>query len=113
MVNPYVPGRGDVVWLDFEPHAGREPMKRRPALVLSPAHYNRAAGVALVCPITSREKGYPFAIQLPVGLAVQGTILSDQVTSFDWRVRRAAFITKASREITNSVIERLVSLLTE
>jgi mRNA interferase MazF len=111
MVDRIAPNRGDFVWMDFEPQAGREPMKRRPALVLTPAQYNRAAGLALVCPITSRVKGYPLAVQLPKGLAVEGTVLSDQITSFDWRVRRAKLIGRAPTAIIESVIENVFILL--
>ena len=56
----YVPGRGDVVWLEFNPQTGGEQAGRRPAFVLSPASYNRVVGLALFCPITNKSKGYPF-----------------------------------------------------
>ena len=58
----YVPERGDAIWLDFDPQAGREQAGRRPAIVLSPGAYNVKSGLAIICPITSRLKGYPFVI---------------------------------------------------
>lgn len=92
MVTPYVPDRGDAIWLEFTPQAGHEQAGRRPALVLSPRAYNEKVGLALVCPITSRSKGYPFEVAIPDGLNVAGVILADQVNSLDWIARRAAFI---------------------
>jgi mRNA interferase MazF len=82
-----VPDAGDVVWLEFDPQAGHEQAGHRPAVVLSPAHYNGKTGLMVCCPLTTRIKGYPFE----VALASQsgGAVLSDQVKNFDWRARRA------------------------
>jgi len=85
----YVPERGDIVWLEFDPQAGHEQAGIRPALVLSPKSYNQKVGLALFCPITSNIKGYPFEVILPEKLKVTGAILSDQVKSLDWRARKA------------------------
>lgn len=81
----FVPDRGEVVWLTFDPQAGHEQAGRRPALVLSPAAYNGKVGLALVCPITSRIKDFPFEVHLPEGLPVSGAILADQLMNLDWR----------------------------
>ena len=75
----YVPKRGDLIWLDFTPQAGREQAGRRPALVISKDEYNRKVGLLLACPITSRKKGYPFEVELPAGLPIVGVALADQV----------------------------------
>ena len=83
----YVPRRGDVVWLTFNPQAGHEQAGRRPAVVLSPNAYNAKVGLALLCPITSQVKGYPFEVLLPHGLPVSGAILADQIKSLDWQAR--------------------------
>ena len=69
------PERGDLIWLSFTPESGCEQVRRRPALVVSPAGYNSKVGLALVCPITSRIKGYPFEVPLPQGGPVQGVVL--------------------------------------
>jgi mRNA interferase MazF len=61
----YVPERGDIVWLNFNPQAGHEQSGRRPALVVSPIAYNNKVGLAIFCPITNQEKGYPFEVKLP------------------------------------------------
>src|SRR5579859_5198728 len=95
----YVPDRGDAIWLDIDPQAGREQAGRRPVLVLSPALYNRRAGLAIICPITSRVKGYPFEVLLSTGLPISGVVLSDHVRSVDWRVRKATFIAKLQAEV--------------
>src|SRR5512143_1514622 len=91
MVDPklYVPKRGDVVWITLNPQAGHEQSGRRPAVVLSPGTYNGKVGLALLCPLTSQIKGYPFEVVLPTGLPISGVILSDQLKSLDWRAREA------------------------
>lgn len=85
----YAPSRGEIVWLSFDPRAGHEQAGRRPALVLSPRAYNARVRLALLCPITSQAKGYPFEVALPEGLAVSGVVLADQVKSLDWKARNA------------------------
>ncbi len=107
----YVPDRGDLIWLRFTPQAGHEQAGRRPALVLSPRRYNARAGLALVCPVTSRVKGYPFEVPLPPGLAVEGVVLADQVRSLDWRARTAERIARAPDEVVEETIGKLLALL--
>ncbi len=107
----YVPHRGDVVWLDFDPQAGQEQAGKRPAFVISPASYNRRVGLAWFCPITSKIKGYPFEVRVPEGLAVTGAILSDQIKSLDWKARKAAFICKLPDEWTEQVLAKARTLL--
>ena len=82
-----VPERGDIVWITMDPTVGHEQSGRRPALVLSPAAYNGKVGLAILCPITSRAKGYPFAVRIPEGLPVRGVVLADQAKSLDWCAR--------------------------
>ncbi|MBY0268365.1 MAG: endoribonuclease MazF [Burkholderiales bacterium] len=84
----HVPDTGDVVWLQFDPQAGSEQAGTRPALVLSPAIYNRKVGLMVCCPMTTRRKGYPFEVNTEVG-GVEGAVLADQVKSLDWRLRKA------------------------
>lgn len=113
MPRRYVPQRGDIVWLSFQPQTGRDQTGRRPALVLSPAAYNAKVGLGLFCPITSRVKGYPFEVAIPPGLAVSGVVLADQVRSLDWRARRAE---PAGRLPTLHILEvlgKLDTLLSE
>ncbi len=110
-MSTYIPQRGDVIWLDFNPQAGREQAGRRPAFVVSPAAYNGKVGLALVCPVTSRVKGYPFEVLLPAGLAVTGVILSDQLKSLDWRKRRAEYLCTVPESIIVEVIKKVEALL--
>ncbi len=111
MVTPYIPGRGDVVWVQFNPQAGHEQAGRRPALVVSPASYNRRVGLALLCPITSQVKGYPFEVSLPVGGKVSGVVLADQIKSLDWRARQAELVARAPEAVTREVLQKLGALL--
>lgn len=106
---PYAPERGDVVWIDLNPQAGHEQAGRRPALVVSPGSYNMKVGLALMCPITSHVKGYPFEVVLPEGLPISGAVLSDHVKNLDWRVRRAEL---ACRLPAAQVMEALLKLKT-
>lgn len=106
-----VPDRADVVWLSFDPQSGHEQSGRRPALVLSKATYNGRLGLAVVCPITSRVKGYPFEGLLPSGLAVGGVVMADQLKSVDWRSRRAEFICVAPSEVVTEVLRLLAFLI--
>ena len=107
----YIPNRGDAIWLQFTPQAGHEQAGRRPALVLSPASYNGRVGLAILCPITSHLKGYPFEVRVPPELAVSGVILADQVKSLDWRVRRAEFNCTLPNDVIQMVLQRLGTLL--
>ena len=111
MTGPYVPDRGDIVWLAFDPQVGHEQAGRRPALVLSPALYNEKAGLAILCPITSRRKGYPFEVELPADSTVEGVVLADQVKSLDWRAREAALIGRLPAAVTAEVLGKVAVLL--
>ena len=89
MVDRYVPDAGDIVWLHFDPQAGHEQAGHRPAVVVSPASYNGKTGLMLCCPMTTQIKGYPFEV------AISGdrpsVVLSDQIKSLDWVVRKASY----------------------
>ena len=107
----YLPDAGDLVWLDFTPQAGREQAGRRPALVLSPRAYNAKTSLAIVCPITSHAKGYPFEVALPPGGKIGGVVLSDHVKILDWRQRPATKAEKVQAAVLRAVRERLAALL--
>lgn len=102
MVARYVPAAGDIVWLDFDPQAGREQARRRPALVLTDQSYNRASGLAVVCPLTSKRKPYPFALPATVD-EVEGAVLADHLKSMDWKIRNAAFHSKSEPALLHKV----------
>lgn len=111
VAEPRVPDCGDLVWLNFNPQAGREQAGHRPALVLSPREYNEKSSVALFAPVTSTLKGYPFEVELPPGGPIGGAVLADQVRSLDWRARRLTFATEASRQVVAEVRGKLNALL--
>jgi mRNA interferase MazF len=107
----FVPDAGDLVWLTFDPQAGREQAGRRPALVLSPKTYNVKSGLALACPITNQAKGYPFEVAVPAGRGATGVILADHLKSIDWKARHAERLGHCTDEVMNEVRAKLASLL--
>src|ERR1043165_2076524 len=110
MVGRYVPHAGDLIWLDFDPQAGRDQAKRRPALVVTDRSYNQASGLVLVCPLTSRRKPYPFALPVRVAM-VEGAVVIDHRESLDWIARNAAFHSKAEPALLAKVRAYLGVLL--
>ena len=109
----YVPDRGDAIWISFNPQAGHEQSERRPAIVLSPREYNDKAGLAVLCPITTQVKGYPFEVSVPTGLKVSGVVLSDQVKNLDWRARDTEFICQIPERTMSEVIGKLIALINQ
>jgi mRNA interferase MazF len=101
------------VWITLNPQSGHEQAGRRPAVVLSPGNYNSKTGLAILCPVTSQIKGYPFEVLLPEGLPVAGAILSDQVKSLDWRVRNAELVCALRAETISEVLQKLTTLLSQ
>ncbi|OMF68468.1 endoribonuclease MazF [Paenibacillus glucanolyticus] len=107
----YIPDRGDLVWIQFNPQSGHEQSGKRPALVLSPVTYNGKVGLALFCPVTSKAKGYPFEVVIPQDLPIEGVILSDQIKSLDWQSRQAKFICRVPKETLNEVLHKVELLI--
>ena len=106
----YVPDAGDVVWLEFDPQAGHEQAGHRPALVISPASYNVKTSLMVCCPMTTKVKGHPFEVLTQVdGLAC--AVLSDQVKSLDWRVRKAKKKAAVASEVMLHVRAKMKALL--
>lgn len=108
--NKYIPDRGDLVWLDFNPQLGHEQRGRRPAIVLSFGAYNEKIGLAVFCPITSKEKGYPFEVKVD-GTKLKGCVLSDQIKSLDWKVRNIEFIERIEDAILEDVLMKFKTLI--
>lgn len=109
-IKKYIPERGDIVWLNFNPQSGREQAGKRPALVLSPKIYNKKTGLAIFVPITSKTKGYPFEIKVEAK-KIKGAILSDHIKNLDWCARQTSFIEKISAEVLNQVTDKQAELL--
>jgi len=105
-MTPYYPDRGDVVWIDFDPQLGHEQAGKRPALVFSRIEYNRKVGLALIFPITSQIKGYPFEVRISLN-KIDGVVLCDQIKNLDWKARKIKYIEKAPDEILEEVKGKL------
>jgi mRNA interferase MazF len=110
--NNYIPDRGDIVWLNFNPQTGHEQKGKRPAIVISPKEYNEKVNLGLFCPITSQEKKYPFEVKIK-NAKINGVVLSDQIKSLDWTKRNIEYIIKATEEELNEVIEKINILVNE
>lgn len=108
----YIPERGDIIWLNFNPQSGHEQSGLRPALVVSPKEYNQKVGLGLFCPITSNQKGYTYEVLIPEDLSVKGVILSDQLKSLDWKFRKAKFVCKVDNLTMDEVTGKLLTLIT-
>ena len=107
----FIPDRGDVVYLDFNPQAGHEQSGRRPALVLSPKAFNERTGLAILCPITTTFRGHNFEVYVPDGCNVKGAILVHHVKSLDIAARRCEFGCKLPGEVVEEALEKLSALL--
>ena len=105
----YIPERGDIIWLIFDPQTGHEQSGKRPALVLTPKEYNGKVGLGIFCPITRKIKGYPF--EVAIRGKIEGAILVDQIKSMDWRIRKAEYIMKVDDTILEIVRKKLELLL--
>lgn len=112
-VNPYVPGRGDIVYIDFDPTKGHEQKGRRPAFVISPYIYNQKTSLALLMPITKQQKGYTFEVILPLELKTQGVILTDQIRCLDWKVRNIKFVESVLQDVVEEVQAKIEPLFFE
>ncbi len=106
----YCPNAGDIIWINFDPQPGREQAGRRPAYVLSAKPYNVATRLCVLCPVTSKIKGFRFEVMLPDTSVIQGVVLTDQIKSLDWSLRRSAFACKCP-DIAGEVAARLRALL--
>ena len=100
----YVPSKGDLIALSFNPQSGHEQKDMRPALVVSNTLFNQKAGLAIVCPITRTDRKYPFHVKISEASTLNGFVMVDQVKSVDYNSRKAKFIEKASTELLNEVL---------
>lgn len=106
----YIPKRGDIVWVDFNPTKGHEQKGKRPAFVVSRRIYNEKSGLALLCPITSQEKGYSFEVLIKCD-KIQGVVLSDQMRSVDWKERNVKFVAKSDISTISEVLAKITALV--
>ena len=106
-----LPDRGSLVWLLFSPHAGREQGGRRPAIVLTTSGYHQLSDLAVVCPITSCERGWSTEVKLPPGLPISGIVLVDHVRSIDRDARKLEIVGKVPDVVMEEISARLAPLL--
>ena len=110
-VNGRVLKRGDIIQLNLDPRVGSEQSSYRPAIVISPAAYNQASQLVIICPITSRAKGWGFEVELPSELETYGVVLVDQIKAVDCRARKVRFIEEATLELVDIVLGKLETLV--
>lgn len=103
----YFPKKGDFIAVSFDPQSGHEQKGRRPALVVSNTLFNEKTGLAMVCPLTTTDRGYPFHIPVPKDQSLTGFVMVEQIKSIDYRARKAKFIGKASDEVLDTVLSIL------
>ncbi len=106
-----IPERGDIVWVQLNPQAGREQAGHRPAIVLSTSFYNRQ-GLMICCPITTKQKGYPFEVEIKSkSKKIKGVVLADHIKCLDWQTRGIEKIDEAEQETLVYVTAMLKALL--
>lgn len=108
-----IPQRGDLIKVNFDPQAGHEQAGWRPALVISEAMYNGRSNLALICPVTSQVKGYPFEVPLPAGSPIRGVVLADHIKSADLKARRAKHVGVAPKHVVDTVRAYLGLLISD
>lgn len=106
-----LPERGSLVWLLFSPQARSEQAGRRPGIVLTPRAYHEHSRLAIVCPITSRARGWPMEVKLPEGLPIAGVVLVDHIKSIDREARKMEIIGAVPPEVLDEIDARLAPLL--
>ncbi len=105
--NRYIPHRGDIVWLNFNPRTGREQAGHRPPIVISPKQFNSLSSLAFVCPITSKVKGFSFEVQLPEEMQTKRVVLIHHLKSIDWKIREIKFIEQAPTSVLEEISAKL------
>jgi len=106
----YIPQKGDLVILTFDPQAGHEQKGRRPALVVSNYEFNKGVGFALVCPITNTNRNFPFHVEVE-GVHISGYILTEQVKSIDYEARKVKFVERLKKEKLDTVMGIIEAIL--
>ena len=107
----YIPDRGDIIWLDFEPTKGKEIGKYRPALVYSSKKYNKATSLIICSPISTSIRNTPSEVIIDE-LDSPSVIVTNIVLTMSWQERNVKYETKISKELYNESLERLLPLIT-
>lgn len=107
----YIPRKGDFITLSFDPQAGHEQKGRRPALVVSNDIFNKHTGMAIVCPVTNTDRGFPFHVAVPSGSVLTGFVMVEQVKSVDFSVRNAKFVERSPTDYTADILELIAACM--
>jgi mRNA interferase MazF len=107
----YIPSRGDLIWLNFDPQSGHEQMGKRPALVVSHTEFNQHRGFILVCPVSNTKRKNPFYVNIPDGEAVTGVLMADQLRSLDYKSRGAELIGTCPKDLLMEVLSRIYPIM--
>ena len=109
--SPYLPDRGDLVWITLNPTAGHEQAGRRPAMVISPRSYNRKTGLCVLCPATRQAKGYAFEVEIANPDGTTSVVLADHLRNVDWKARNIQLIHRVSEAELSEVVAKIEALL--
>ncbi len=107
----YVPKKGDLVTVTFDPQSGHEQKGRRPAIVMSNYLFTESTGLAVVCPVTTVNRQFPFHVRIPEGLKIKGFIMVEQVKSIDYKTRKIKFVEKAPVDVLNESLGLLDAII--
>lgn len=111
----YMPNRGDIVHLDFDPSFGKEMKGPHFGLVLSGKVFNQQ-GLAMICPISqgaaASARTYGTVVTLMgSGTDTQGAVHCHQLKAMDWRTRNVSFKEKVPAVIIDEVMARVEAIL--
>ena len=106
----YIPQKGELVILTFDPSAGHEQQGRRPALIISNETFNKHVGFAMACPITNTDRNFPFHVDVNSN-QLTGFIMTEQLKSIDYKVRKVKFVEKVNDEVLDKVLGILESVI--
>lgn len=109
MSKRYTPDAGDIIHVHFEVPRRHDGPDYKPALVVSPAVYNKKSGLMVCCAIAAEAKGYPF--EVPLSSTDGQTVLADQVKSLGWPGIKISQQGHATPEELADVRAKLMSLI--
>ena len=104
--------RGDIYLVSLDPTEGREQRGSRPVLVVSPAEFNEATKLPVICPITSGgDFARRIAFAVPVtGIKTTGVIRCDQPRVLDLGARNARKVDTLPASIMDEVLAKLAPI---
>jgi mRNA interferase MazF len=107
----YIPEKGDIIYLQLNPQSRHEQMGMRTAIVVSNKTYNQFTNQAMVCPITSNDKGFPLHVLLDDRTKTTGVVMCEQMKALDIYARKASFFEKAPKDIIEEVMDIIAGFI--